>query len=294
MAPGADVTLRALMQATEKLMAKLPPGLSGVAGIPRSGLLPACLISVWHHLPLYELSAANGLQPLGHGIRGTYIKTDPAHPILVVDDTVYGGYAMKAARKQMEGRAAVYCAVFVRPGHTDTVDLYGEILPSPHLLEWCLWNTGLVAGGAQHPGLRGGIAIDFDGVLCEDCPAPMDGDDTPRGDERYRHWLMNARPKRLPRMLRVPLIVTFRMEKYRQETEEWMKKWSVSCDTLVMHPARSFAERKRIWNAGVHKGDAFRASPCGIFIESDSRQAQQIWKAAQKPVLALDTNRIFQ
>jgi uncharacterized HAD superfamily protein len=136
--------------------------------------------------------------------------------------------------------------------------------------------------------------MDFDGVLCEDCPPGMDGDDTPRGNERYRHWLLTARPRRLPRMVRVPLIVTFRLEKFRKETENWMKKWSISCDELVMHPARSFAQRKRNWNAGVHKGETFRASTCGIFIESDSQQAEEIWKAAHKPVLALDTNVIFQ
>ncbi len=292
--PWRYITHQMLIQATEELARQLPPGLSGVAGIPRSGLLPACLLSVWHHLPLYELSTANGLQPLGHGMRGMHIQTDSTHPMLVVDDTVYNGYAMRAARQQMQGRAAVYSAVFVRPGHTDAVDLYGQVLPSPHLLEWCLWNTGLVAGWAQHPALRGGIAMDFDGVLCEDCPAGMDGDDTSLGDERYRHWLANARPKRLPRMLRVPLIVTFRLEKFRKETEHWLQKWGISCDQLVMHPARSFAERQRQWNAGAHKGDVFRASPCGIFIESDCRQAKAIWQAARKPVLALDTNVIYQ
>jgi hypothetical protein len=82
---------------------------------------------------------------------GGQIETPTDAPFLVVDDTVYNGYAMHAARQRMANYPAIYAAVYVRPAQTQHVDIYGEILPSPHLLEWNLVNSGMLTGRVQNP-----------------------------------------------------------------------------------------------------------------------------------------------
>jgi hypothetical protein len=281
-----------LVAAAKAIAAQCPAELSGVAAVPRSGMIPAAVIAHQHHLPLFELSLQHGLQPIGAGARGAYLKVRPSKPILVVDDTVYSGRAIQSARARMDDRPAIYAACFIRPGYQHYVDLYGEVLPSPHLLEWNLWNSGLLAGYATNPVLRGGFCCDFDGVLCEDCP--VDGDDTAEGDERYRQWILNAKPKHIPRLSHIPLVVTYRLERFRPETDWWLQKWGITVGLMAMHRGETFAERNRNFNPAEYKGEILLKSRCCAMIESNDRQARQIFLHAGKPVLALDTGRFYQ
>lgn len=279
-----------LEQATRSIFRQLPPTISGVAGVPRSGMYSAALLSMWLHVPLYEVSPQHSLQAIGFGSRGRRIKVEPDSPILVVDDSVYRGGTMQQIRNVMGDRPAIYAAAFVRPESRASVDIVGQLLPSPHLFTWNLFNNGILAGNAANPALHGGMALDFDGVICEDCP--RDGDDTPEGTERYRQWIINAQPKWLPRITSVPLIVTFRQERFRRETEAWMHKWGVTCDRLVMDQSETFASRR--FDVAKHKGDTFRESDCCLFIESNEMQARIIQKVAQKPVIVPDSGRVYQ
>jgi hypothetical protein len=279
-----------LEQATRCIFRQLPPTISGVAGVPRSGMYSAALLSMWLHVPLYEVSPQHGLQAIGFGSRGRRIKVEPDSPILVVDDSVYRGGTMQQIRNIMGDRPAIYAAAFVRPESRASVDIVGQLLPSPHLFTWNLFNNGILAGNAANPALHGGMGLDFDGVICEDCP--RDGDDTPEGTERYRQWIINAQPKWLPRITSVPLIVTFRQERFRRETEAWMHKWGVTCDRLVMDQSDTFAARR--FDVAKHKGDTFRESDCCLFIESNEMQARIIQKVAQKPVIVPDSGRVYQ
>ena len=195
--PWRWVTTGQLIEATRKIVPQIPPVLAGVVGIPRSGMIPASVLATWLHLPLYELSET-GPRRLYHGWRGGHIQTPTDAPFLVVDDTVYNGYAMRAARKRMVGRPAVYASVFVRPAQTHRVDIDAEILPSPHLLQWNLLNSDMITGNVQNPHLRGGFALDMDGVICEN---NVVGDDDPG----YEAWLANTPPLWLPRFVPAPL-----------------------------------------------------------------------------------------
>ena len=106
----------------------------------------------------------------------------------------------------------LFAAVYVNPSAIAKPDVWVHDLPWPHLLEWNLFNSVLLDS----------FAIDFDGILCHDCP-PADDDD----GERYLAWMENARPLHLVRKSPVKLIITARLEKYRPQTLAWMERWGV-------------------------------------------------------------------
>jgi uncharacterized HAD superfamily protein len=164
--------------------------------------------------------------------------------------------------------------VYASPEAAHTVDLYAEILPLPHLLEWNFFNS------IHTPN----VALDFDGILCKDCPAE-DDDDGPR----YVRFLETAKPKYLVRSCEIPLIVTARLEKYRELTEAWLRRWGVRCRELVMGP---WAERSRAYDIGQFKGQVYRDSGATIFVESCPVQARSIAEASGKRVICPETGEI--
>lgn len=278
-------TAEMISAAVTGLLPKLPDDLAGVCGVTRSGMLPAAALAAHLHLPLWSVSQHQGdPTPLSPGSRGALSR---GGRLVIVDDTVYSGAAMRGLRHRLGGAGHVFAAVYARPEAADAVDVHGETLPSPHLLEWNLFNSGILAGHAINPALRGGVACDFDGVLCEDLPPGVDEAADPAG---YAAWLADARPLQLPRRLPVPLVVTFRRECHRAATLAWCARWGVRVGRLVMHPS---AEPLRVFDAAAHKGLAFRDSPCALFVESDPAQAQAIARVAGKPVACPAAGRVF-
>ena len=275
------ISTEQLVADVREFIGRLPADLSGVAGIPRSGLLPATQIALTLHLPLFELCRTKGLRSIGTGLR-MQDALIPAGPLLVVDDSVYGGLALSTARsllRQFHPEVqAIFAAIYPRPETLAQLDLYARPAPSPHLFEWNLFNCSQTRL----------FAMDFDGILCQDWPG---GDEE---GEDYLRFLQRAAPRWLPRRAPVPLIVTARLEKHRAATEAWLLRQGVRWVRLVMGPWESTQQRRELYRAGQHKGEAYAESACTLFIESDERQAQLIFEQARKPVLCPAAGRVFQ
>jgi hypothetical protein len=254
------------------LVGRLPSDLAAVAGIPRSGMLPATQIAMILHLPLLSLCRERGLVDVGRGMRLERSEWRDG-PILVVDDSVYGGVALWGARAALRqhhsGVRALFAALYPRPEASGSLDYYVRAVAEPHLFEWNLYNCNQTQR----------FAFDFDGILCHDWPG---GDED---GEEYREFLQTAKPRWLPRRRAVPLIVTARLEKHRDATIEWLKRHQVRFERLVMGPWPSASERRRCYDPGQHKGQAYAESACTLFIESDERQAEAIFRHAGRPVL---------
>lgn len=255
------------------LAALLPADCAGVVGVPRSGMLPGSVIATHLHLPLHELTPA-GPRRLNHGSRGGSLHRGPG-PLVVVDDTVYGGAAMLRARQVMRGAAAVFAAVYVRPERADVVDYYARPLRSPHLLEWNFANNGPFAGHAANPVYGRGIATDLDGILCHD-----EASGGPHG-----------KPYLLPRAHAVRLIVTGRGERHRAGTEAWLREHGVRWERLEMLPD---GVPLTVPTAAEHKARHYATSGCGFFIESEPEQAAIIHRLTGKPVICPRAGRVYQ
>jgi orotate phosphoribosyltransferase len=271
------VTTERLAADSIKLAALLPRDIVGVVGLPRSGMIPASIIATHLHLPLYELTHEGRLNRLGHGSRGRSMGF--RHPetgrLAVIDDTVYGGYAMRQARESMAKlkRPAVYAVVYSRlqalPESQGAADIFAAALPTPHLLEWNAPNNGPFVGHTAADGVpyyRAGVACDLDGIIIHDAES---------GGKIGEAYLV-------PRTHPCRLIVTGRRERFRAGTEAHLKALGVQWDRLEMLPddapetTQSFAE---------HKAKHYGASECGFFFESCPLQAELIHHLTGRPVV---------
>ena len=136
---------------------------------------------------------------------------------------------------------------------------------------------------------------DFDGVICHDCQ-PFQDDD---GDN-YLNFINNAVPRYLTRKVEIPLIVTARIEKYREQTEGWLRRHGVRFRKLIMHPAKSLRERQRD-DIAAFKAKHFgewakhhvpRPAPL-MFIESDDKQAKRISSISGRLVLCPSSGKCY-
>ena len=280
-----------LVADTLVLSSVVPPDCVGIVGITRSGLIPASILATHLQLPLYELSLFDKIvfRRLSGGIRivDTNLKNGP---LFVVDDTVFDGHSMLLAKEYMKDKQAILSAVYVRPDKTDLVDYYVRDVSAPHFMEWNLYNSQYVCGFPNIPRYSGGIAFDFDGILCHD-PISPNTDRSPNLD-----WLINAKPTSfIPRLNKIPLIITLRLERWREESEKWLNKYKISWDKLEMAKFETVEERDvKLPNIIIeHKAEIFTKSNCFMMIESDPRQAQLIHSYSKKPVLCPIEEKIY-
>jgi orotate phosphoribosyltransferase len=272
------------------LLAKVPSDIRVIAGVARSGLSVASMLAMYLQLPMITIRhTKKDVFETGNGWRlGGDKHIDPrGGRVLVVDDVVMTGNSLKAVRPIVKRHIgdALFAAVYVNPLAATKPDFWAIDLSWPHLLEWNLFNSVLSPC----------LAMDFDGIICHDCRADQD-DDGPR----YRDFLQNAVHKYLPRRLPVPLIVTARLEKYRGETEVWLRQHGVQWEQLVMHPAGTLRERNQDDIAAFkarHFADwASKTVPAPgpfVFAESDDRQASRIAQLSGRMVVCPGTAQVY-
>jgi len=273
------------------LIAKIPPDITAIAGVARSGLSAATMLSMYLHLPMVTIrQTMNDVVQTGNGWRlgGSKHVNPRTEKILIVDDTVMTGNSLRAIKPLIDREFgnAVYAAVYVNPLATLKPNIWSVDLPWPHILEWNVFNSILSPASA----------MDFDGILCHDCP-PGSDDDGPR----YLDFIRNAKPLYTPRRCPIPLIVTARIERYRAETEDWLRRHGITWYRLVMHPAATLAERRRE-NIAAFKAAHYaewaakhRATPGPhIFFESEDHQAREIAKLSKLLAICPHTAGCYQ
>lgn len=244
------------------------PRVGGIAGCPRSGMRVASEIAIRLGLPLYEATAEHGLRQCGSGVR---MRDDAVHgprqsfgdgEIVVVEDSTCSGFSVIELRSNPElAKLPIYAVYGASPGK-GRVDGYAVHHELPHWFEWNLWNNGQILKDFN-------AAIDWDGILNEDC-LPDDDDDGPH----YRRWLESVEPIRTPRAYQVPFIITARREAYREIAEAWLAKYKINYGQLIMFPG-TFEERARTC-IGTWKAEQASQIGARMFIESDSEQARII------------------
>ena len=253
--------------------------IKGILGLPRSGMFPASMIAMWLNLPLYYLDPQNNLLPMSGDTKFGGIRMLDYKPcngrLLVLDDTVYSGKAMKNIKSKL--LEDIYCcAVYVRPESKDVVDFYAKELNHPHLLEWNLFNCTYI----KHS------LLDFDGILCPNVPLDILDD-----EEKHKSWLSNVKPfyHRLPKS-KCKGIVTARFERYRSITEEWLDKHNVKYDSLTMLPDEMEEQRLKdhVEVSSSYKAKHFIESGARFFIESEIAEAVRIRKKSGKFVICPD------
>lgn len=280
------ITIQHLNQAISGNLHKIPLDVDLVVGIPRSGMLAASILALHRNLPFTDLESflegrfyakgktrkhPNWLQSL----------SDAQH-ILIVDDSISTGQAMRETRAKVDAlkldARVSYCAILALPTNFMSVDIYLEIVNHPRLFEWHYMH---------HWGLNH-CCVDIDGVLCED-PGFFENDD----GARYQRFVENATPRLLPTN-RIAYLVTSRLEKYRQGTEDWLQRHNVSYDHLVMLDGVTAKERRKGGGHAAFKAEVYKGTNCYLFIESSYEQAVEICERSKKPVFSVQNSTYIQ
>jgi len=267
-------TYNDLVDATNELIKKLPPEISGVVGVSRKGMIPATIIATRLHLRL----GVDELFWLGYG------KRTPLNPdgcILVVDDGIGSGEALQKAvykvKKLYPKKRFITAASFIINSSNPGVDYWGAVINPVFPQE------------SEFPNTESAVnwMMDLDGVICVDPPQPEIDDEKVWTDN-----FANAVPMYLPRYKPV-VICTSRMEKYRGVTEEWLSKWQCKYTSLIMHPAKNVMERGNHQNIAKWKSDMYRGLDKTLFVESNPYEAALISVGSGKPVYCTTSKQLL-
>ncbi|MBW2998222.1 phosphoribosyl transferase, partial [Candidatus Woesearchaeota archaeon] len=255
---------------------KLPRDFDLIIAIPRSGIIPATLLSLYLNVPLTTIDVFTKHDyVISSGKRGNYNEKE-IKKVLVVDDSINEGWEINRAREKLKDHSDLdikYSAVYSCPSSENKIDFFYKIVEHPRCFEWNI----------MHHCFLQKSCLDIDGVICED-PTGEENDD----GEEYRNFILNAKPKFIPTS-KVKCFVTSRLEKYRSETEMWLKKYDIDYDELIMLDLPDMKTRQKLNLQGKFKAEVYNEkSDTILFIESSERQAKEIAELTQKPVLCTD------
>jgi len=251
------------------------PAVDAVVGVPRSGMLPATMLAVALHVPLAQVED-NGELLTRAGSRLCETGTAWDH-VLVIDDACYHGAFVERYRALREHHDVTTACVYGGPETHKRVDVVGRVAERPRVFSWNLLNNSLAKS----------FCCDLDGVLCRD-PSEAENDD----GEAYREFVRTAEPL-LRAQFPLHAIVTSRLEKWRSETEAWLRKHEIEYEHLVMAPYAGKAERQRANRYADDKADYYAATSCHAFIESSYRQALHIAELTGRAVICPTTDTGF-
>lgn len=263
---------------------KIPADIDIVVGVPRSGMIAALIIAELLNKPCGCLCPDGFFSVLSGGIRQPIAKRVPCKA-LIVEDVVNTGYSMESVR------AAVGCwrgdwditlmAVYVEGEKSkNKVNLYLQDNYNPADPDWFYeWNILHHSKSDRH-------LWDIDGLLCKN---PPDDHDT----AAYEAYISNPLPMVIP-TYPVGGFVTYRLERYRAVTQDWLKRQGIKYQQLVMFPADDRDTRNAQMSPVIFKANIYRSLPqFKLFVESDASQAELISAASGKPVYCYENGKLY-
>lgn len=276
-------------------LTKIPRDVDGVIGMPRSGMLPATIIAEYLNVGLTTpdtiMSSETVEDAIGeHGHRR--MNNPGRRRLLVVDDTCFHGHTLKETKARLNGHwrltgyELIYLVVYLEgPCDATSPDIYlrdvrNEAKGGP--FNWALYEWNIFAHGR----LTERTLFDLDGVFCKE---PPDERDT----EAYLEYIKNPVPLYIPTGKDIS-VCTYRLEKYQNETSEFLSSVGLADATLYMFPAKTWQERH---DSGItpweYKARVYRDGYWMLFIESSDNQARKIHDLTGKPVYCVETNKIY-
>ena len=277
-------TYQDLLLDIKKNIQKIPSDLDLIVGIPRSGMIPAYMLGLMLSKQVCSLQ-----EFLSEDFKSktTYrVKfSNDVNNVLIIDDSILSGRASDET-KQMVLDAGLdkkykikYAAVYYKDDtYKKHIDIALEKVSSPRVFQWNYLNHCFLQDAA----------FDIDGVLCKD-PLPQENDD----GIKYLNFLNNAKPLFIPQY-KIPYIITSRLEKYRKETEDWLRNNNVQYDHLIMLSGYTAEERKKLNLHAKFKAEQYKKlADIQLFIESDRKQAEQIAKLTGKLCFCASTDELF-
>lgn len=263
-------------------ISKIPEDVCLIVGNPRSGMIPAYMIGAFLNKPVSTLDEyLNGIIPSfgERKIKGGANK----NKVLIVDDSINTGRALDIIKRKLQNKKSgaeyIFFAVYATNKSKELIDIYAKICEQPRIFQWNYLYHNILANSC----------FDIDGVLCVD-PTVEQNDD----GEKYVEFILNAKPLYIPNY-KIKALVTSRLEKYRNQTEKWLRRNNVLYEELYMLNLPTKEDRIKSAAHGKFKAEIYgKLSECILFVESNRDQAIEIANATKKPVISLETDEIFE
>lgn len=255
---------------------KFPHDVDLVVGVPRSGMLPANLLALYLNKPFTDIDSFIEGHIYSSGERGRFISKENTHKVIIVDDSIDKGCAKEKAEKKLSSISSEYeflfAVVYATENSKPLVDIYCEIIDYPRVFQWNLFH---------HKSVISRSCFDIDGVLCQNPPVDDDG-------PIYKNYILNATPYIIP-SIEIETLVSCRLEKYRSETEMWLKNNNVRYKNLIMLDLPTKEDRIKWGKHGEFKGKIYKQSENILFVESSLAEARIICKTSGKQVFCTET-----
>ena len=269
-------------------MWKIPSDIDIIVGIPRSGMIPAYMIAEYLNKQVTDIEQFAGEHQIAIGRRGIYRRRGKEGKVMIIDDTVYSGWAIDNARRKVEHLQGKYEILFAC--------VYAEGKEAKEKVDIWLNDNSLLNGGKrylyewnifQHVKSKGKWMMwDMDGLICKD---PPDDRDT----AAYEAYLPQAIPMIIPSN-DIGAICTYRLEKYRAVTEKWLADNDVKVSRVIMFQAPNREMRNRAKQPAQYKAEEYlRATWAELFLESDRDQAERIHELTGKPVFCYKNGKMY-
>lgn len=249
-----------------------------ILGVARSGLIPASIISTAIHRPIYSIDQYSlEISNLGGGSRSDYSENKDDLVYLVDDSSWTGRSTLRVAEKLAGVIDYKIKTVSIYTSHiTDSdIDVSAKMVHPWHIFEWNLYNSIYKN------------AYDIDGVLCRDFIAEEDDD----GDLYIKTMESMETTNIQPRRNEVVLI-TSRLEKYRDVTEKWLALKGFRVKDLLMGPWKTKAERDST-NIGLWKAKEINKCDVDLYIESNDSLAREISRHTNKIIICPSSKRAY-
>lgn len=284
------VTIQNLVQVcSNKLIPQIKDkGYTHVIGVPRSGLLPANIISLFLGLPLFTISeqkiVPTGFPNLLGGIRTENLDFDflKKGKGIIIDDTVAAGSTKHEIQQKF---SEDFGCVYLNPEFEGDVDMFGEYLQLPHILEWNFFDSALIEESI----------FDIDGVLCANLPKEIDHIND---EDSYITWMSTVKPiyRNTSNKFTIQKIVTGRLDKYREHTKKWLQKNNIKYKELVMFPTdqQSDRDKNHAEVVALMKAKEFSQSDARFFVESELNEAQLIKSMNKRYVICTNGGTDYQ
>lgn len=255
-------------------LSKFPHDIDLVVGVPRSGMLPANMLALYLNKPFTDIDSFVEGRIYASGERGAYIDKTRKRKVIVFDDSISSGGALRKAQKKLEKVSSdysiIYAVVFATSKSKDMVDVWCEIIDYPRIFQWNFFHNYLISHSC----------FDIDGVLCENPPIDDDG-------PQYIDYISHAIPYFIP-SVEIDTLVSCRLEKYRPQTEAWLANHGVKYKHLLMLDLPSKEARVKWGRHGEYKGEVYKKTSNYLFIESSLAEAQDICRKSGKQVFCIE------
>lgn len=253
-----------------------------VLGIPKSGLIPALIISSSKNIPMGDTTSILSGMIVENGSTTTSIKRtvdlNESLNVLIVDDSYHSGKSFAEVREKIQMKYPqwnTYCFGVYASSKPKTGVSCLELLNPPHLFQWNIFKNKILEKSC----------LDIDGVLCNDSEL-----DEYKDTMGYRDYLATAPRKNIPFGI-CKAIVSGRRESYLDVTASWLAGNSIEYQYLHHFPDNAKKNQEAI---AQYKARIFAKSDCQLFIESNDLEAKLIHVYSKKPVYCVDSATLYQ